>query len=391
MNCFRTGSSETIAAAAPFVHATAALRAVCRQDAIVDLVREVRDLGVRRPMLLAGRRSAATDGFQRARAALDAAADCRPAIVATDIPAHSSDTRVEALADEARRRDVDGFIAVGGGSVVDTAKAIALLLGEGGRLVDHASTYSPGQGVRSPPVPAPKRPIVSVPVTASGAEVTPSFGIRTGDGHKLLFRDPQLSARVVLLDPRFNLETPAAVMLATGMNGLAHCLEGLYASVRSPVSSALAVAGARRFMTALPAVAEDPDSIDARAALLAAGHLSGLVLVDARTCLHHALCHVIGATTGAGHGDANAVMLPHAIAFNATVAADCLAPVADIVDRLEALQRAIGVPRRLRDIGVAADRLPGIARQTLGERGLHYNPRPVADAGLLLALLEAAW
>jgi alcohol dehydrogenase class IV len=137
-----------------------------------------------------------------------------------------------------------------------------------------------------------------------------------------------------------------------------------------------------------------------RAALLYAAHLSGQVLVNARTCLHHAVCHAIGSVTGVGHGDANAVMLPHAIAFNAEAAAGPLmraaaawgAPdVPALVDALRALQAAIGVPTRLRDIGVPRDALDRIGAKTMRERGLYYNPRRVAGAHEIRALLDVAY
>jgi alcohol dehydrogenase len=280
-------------------------------------------------------------------------------------------------------------------------------MAERGRLADHASTYTPGLGVHSPRLLKPKLPIVAIPTTASGAEATPSLGIRASDGTKLLFRDPQLSCRLILIDPQLNLETPAPVMLATGMNGLAHCLEGLYSTVRSPISTAIALHGIRSFWHALPAVVAEPESVAARSALLEAAHLSGLVLIDARTCLHHAICHVIGAQTGAAHGDANAVLLPWTIAFNAAAAASALAQVERLFDsgsvlaedeaarslgaRLAALQQTSGVPNRLRDIGIERSALPAIADQTLHERGLHYNPRTIERVAEVLELLEAAW
>jgi alcohol dehydrogenase class IV len=387
-----------------FVHEGAMTRSVMRVGASGDLVRELDAFDIRRPLVLAGRRGGAGAGFASLRRALGD----RPAVVCDDVPSHSSVELVESLAAQARLGNVDGVVAIGGGSVSDTAKAVVLLIAEGGRLGDHASTYTPGRGVHSPALLKPKLPIVAIPTTASGAEATPSLGIRASNGTKLLFRDPRLTCRLILIDPEFNLQTPASVMLATGMNGLAHCLEGLYSNVRSPVSTALALHGIRSFGEALPAVAVRPDSVAARAALLEAAHLSGLVLIDARTCLHHAICHVIGARTGVAHGDVNAVLLPWTITFNAAAAAPALARAGRLfdgdglvltddeaarrlVERLTALQKTLGVPHRLRDIGIDRSALPDVASQTLHERGLHYNPRPVRRAAEVFELLESAW
>ena len=380
-----------------FVHRTAATRLVMRDGAIDELRVELGMLGIRRPLLLGGARVQRSALFTRVVLALGDL----PYTLAEPVPAHSSVSLVERLAAGAKANGIDGFVAVGGGSASDTAKAIALLMAEGGRLADHAVRFTPPATLIAPPLRAPKLPIVAIPGTASGAEVTASLGVRDADGAKLLFTDIQLAARLVLIDPHANLEMPAALMCSTGMNGLAHCIEGLYSLERSPLAETLALDATARFAEALPAVHRAPQDAAARAALLYAAHLSGLVLVNARTGLHHAICHAIGSVTGVGHGDANAVMLPHVIAFNAPAAAQPLAraavamgaghDAAALVQAVYALQAVIGVPTRLRDIGVPPDSLDRIADKTLRERGLYYNPRPVADAREVRALLDAAY
>ena len=248
----------------------------------------------------------------------------------------------------------------------------------------------------------PKLPIVSIPCTASGAEVTGSLGVRDANGAKLLFSDLRLASRVILIDPQANLHVPAALMLSTAMNGLAHGFEGLYSTVRSPIAELLALESIARFADAMPAVHREPDNAAHRGALLYAAHLSGQVLLNARTCLHHAICHAIGAHTGAGHGDANSVMLPHALAFNAEAAPGALqraghalgaapdAPPQESIERLIALRDAVGAPTRLRDIGVPVEALAPIAAKVMGERGLYFNPRAVSPADVR-RLLDAAY
>ncbi len=242
---------------------------------------------------------------------------------------------------------------------------------------------------------------MAVPGTASAAEVTPSLGVRTPQGHKLLFSDPQLAARLIVIDPQATLCVPSALLLSTGFNGLAHCLEGVYSRVRTPASTALALHGTTLFFKALPAVGAEPHSVQARGELLSAAHLSGQVLLNARTCVHHAICHALGATTGIGHGDANTVLLPDALAFNAPWAAEPLAAAAQaagldssadaLVQALRTLRAQLALPHRLRDLGVARDVLPQVAASVMHERGLYFNPRQHIDVSDIEQLLYSVW
>lgn len=376
-----------------FVQRTPAMKTVAREDAVDLLGGELALLRVERVLLVCGGSVRRSPLHRRVLRQLDGL----EVLQAEDVPAHSSVELVEALARQGTQRGIDVVVAVGGGSSSDTAKAVVLLMAEGGRLADHASRFTPPAQLHVPVLSRPKLPIVSIPCTASGAEVTPSLGIRDADGRKLLFTDPQLASRVVLLDPRANLDVPASLMLSTGMNGLAHCIEGLYSKERSPLAELLAIDAMRRFAQALPAVHAAPADVDARGELLYAAHLSGLVLVNARTCLHHAVCHAIGSVTGAPHGEANAVLLPHALRFNREAVRPALAQAAaaiggrDVIEWVDLLASSLGVPRRLRDIGVPQDALERIAHKTMGERGLYFNPRPVHDAGEILGLLQQAF
>jgi alcohol dehydrogenase len=389
---------------ADFIHQSPQSRVVFRAGAAGDLPEELARVSITRPLLLAGGTVSRGAAYARMRQQLGA----MPVLAFEGVPPHSSLSLVETLARQGREFGADGLIAIGGGSVSDTAKAVALLMAEGGRLQEHASHFTAPDQLRIPDLRQPKLPIIAIPTTASAAEVTPGLGVKDEHGHKLLFSDPKLAARVILIDPQLCLDVPAPLMLATGMNGLAHCIEGLYARTRSPIAVAIAQYAIPRFLEALPALAQAPGDLAPRARLMSAAHLSGQVLLGARTCLHHALCHVLGAATGIAHGDANAVMLPHAMAFNQLSAARELAEaarVAGIAARDEsdtiaatklthavaALREQIGVPRRLRDLGVKREQLDIVAQRTLGERGLYFNPRAVADPGPLRELLEAAW
>jgi len=380
-----------------FVHESFGTRVIAGPGVLAGIAVELRALGVTRPLVLSGTRS----GRSAAHAEILRLLAPMEPVALTDVPQHASLEQVATGAERARRSGVDGLVALGGGSVSDTAKAIAVALAEGDPVERFATRFVPGEGFVTPPARRSKPPILAVPLTASGAEATPAFGIRAADGAKRLFRDAGVVCRVVLLDPDATREVPSQVLLETGMNGLAHCIEALYARRRSPIATLLAIEGLRRFLAALPALHDAPLDPGCRAAVLVAGHLSGQVLAGTGSCLHHAICHVLGARLGLPHGFVNGVVLPHAVA---AVVPDAQAELADACLRLGlgetaaalppalfALQQRIGVPSRLRER--VADRavLAPLAAQVLHERGMANHPRTVDDPREIAAVLEAAW
>ena len=381
-----------------------ASRVVLKPNALDDLGMEVDALGCRRIMLVCGANTAKTALFRKAKDVLGAR------VVATldNVVEHSSTVLVTEAAQVAREAGVDGFVAVGGGSSSDTAKGISILLAEGGEIEDHASTFVPPDKFYPKELHQPKLPIVAVPSTASGAECTPGLGIRNAKGDKRLFWDVKLACRLILLDPVANVEVPASLMATTSMNGFAHCAEGLYSRLRNPVSEAIALHGARLFNQSLPAMVEDPGNPEHRATVLAAANLGGLVISNARVGIHHAVCHCLGAKGGLPHGVANAIMLPHALAYNLPVATEQLAKLGEAmgvnpaghsresmaeaaIDAVRELQRRSRVPTRLRDVGLARELIPAIAEKTLYDRGLFFNPRLTESAEPIIELLEQAW
>ena len=157
-------------------------------------------------------------------------------------------------------------------------------------------------------------------------------------------------------------------------------------------------------MQSLPAVAADPASAQARSHALVAAHLSGQVLLNARSCVHHATCHSLGAVAGISHGDANSIMLPHAMVFNSVDEqarrdlAECAIALGAhessaeaAVERVRWLQRAIGVPQRLRETAISPQQLSAVAQRVMAEKGLYVNPRRVSGPQEILEMLEAAW
>lgn len=385
----------------PFRYNAPLQRVVLRAGAAADARREAEELGARRVMLVCGGKTARTELLATVAKSLGELC----VRVFDRVVEHSSTRVVEEGAAIAREFGIDALIAVGGGSASDTAKAIAIVVAEGGAIADHASRFEPPDRFMPKPLPHPKLPIIAVPTTASAAEVTAGLGVREPEtGVKLLFSDLKLAARVILLDPQGNLEVPVSLMATTGMNALAHCVEGLYSRTRNPISEALALQGARLLCQALPAMAADPGNIDHRAAMLVGANLSGMVLVNARVGIHHAICHCLGGLGGLPHGVANSIMLPHAMTFNREAAAPELAklatalgapvrndPAQAAIDAILRLRESIDVPRRLRDTRLDRALLPAIAEHVMGDRSLYFNPRRPQAADEVEAILEQAW
>lgn len=306
---------------------------------------------------------------------------------------------IDAFAAELWDEDIDVLVALGGGSVSDSAKGVAILLAEGGGLLEHCSVFDPPDRLFNPRLERPKLPVVAVATTLSAAEITPGGGTTTADGIKRTFWDRHVAARIACYDTGLLADVPREVLVSTGMNALAHCVEGLYSRTRNPISDALAVSATSRLADGLRAVADGEPDHDELTSLAVGAAMSGLVISSARVGVHHAVCHVLGARHGVPHGVANSVMLPHSLRFNLAVTrgaqqvfagalgVDIDDPPAGVRD----FQTSIGAPSRLRDVGVVATELAAVARETMQDRGLYFNPRRVTAVDPMIEMLEAAW
>lgn len=360
-----------------------------------DLRSELDVLGSTRPLVLMQQRMADSCNWT----ALQETLNGMQIQVRSSVPNHCCIVWVTQLATDMDRFQPDSIVALGGGSVSDTAKALAMLLAEGGTLHEHVTRFTPPSSVQIPIRTRPKLPIISLPTTASGAELTPSFGVRQ-DEHKLLFWNRQLASRTVLIDPDLSGAIPLAQMRYTAMNGLAHCFEGMYSRNRSLISDGIALQSIELFAQAL--TDDTLPEQEQRWRLLLGGHLSGIVLSMAKSCLHHAICHVIGARHSVGHGQVNTIILPHALRFNDSVAGASLAPALAVLNRVSGTSQAsvsdwisivieqLNLSASLADIGIKDNDFPAIAQQAMTERGLAVNPRPVSHADEILSILRQA-
>jgi len=232
--------------------------------------------------------------------------------------------------DAARRCNADVCVSVGGGSAIGLGKAIARETG---------------------------LPLVAVPTTYSGSEMTSIWGVTDHSG-KRTGRDPRVAPRAVVYDPDLTLGLSPAVSAASGMNAMAHAVEALYAANASPITLAIAEEAVPLLTESLPRVFANPGDRDARSAALAGAHLAGRALDLAAMGLHHRLCHVLGGTFGLPHARTHAAILPYVLAFNAPAAPSAMRRLGralntdDPVGAIVALGRTLRVATPLADLGL---------------------------------------
>jgi maleylacetate reductase len=259
---------------------------------------------------------------------------------------------------EATRLGADCCVAVGGGSTTGLGKAIAL-------------TSS--------------LPILAIPTTYAGSEMTPIWGITEGR-RKTTGRDPRALPKTVLYEPALTYSLPVSISVTSGINAMAHCVEGLYAKDANPIVSMIAEDGIRAFAQSLPRIVRNPLDAEARAQALYGAWLGGVVLGAVGMALHHKLCHTLGGSFNLPHSETHTVILPHAVAYNAEAAQEPMARVAralgarSAVEGLFDLESSLGAPMNLRELGMREDDLDKAAE--IAAQNPYYNPRTVTREGI---------
>jgi maleylacetate reductase len=302
----------------------------------------------------------------------------------------------------AEEHAAEAIVGLGGGSPIGLAKATAQALEERRSGAPARAAY---------PTDQPHVPVVAIPTTYAGSEMTAIYGVtRVVDGvaRKTTVTDPKVAAKLVIYDPLLTLDLPAELTASTGINALAHCVEALYSVTRHPLSTAAALGGARAIARALPRCYVDGRDIEARSEMLVGAHQAGASLANVAMALHHGICHVLGGTAGVPHGVANSIILPHAMRFNLDATTAELARFAETIgiaregrgdaalaeasiEHVAALIAQLGLPQRLRDAGVPEAALPQLAELAFQSQTVRNNPKPIGAAAELEALLRAAW
>lgn len=395
----------------PFRHVAYPVRVYAGDDAISNLKREVDRLGVKRPFVVCGQSVARrTDLLERVRDALGG----EPAGVFDGVQTGSPEAAVQEGVRMAREADADAVIAVGGGSAVVTARAIIIMLAEGGTPQDHATKYPPGQPPVSPRLMQPKLPNILVLTTPTTAATRAGTAIIDGEtGHRLEMFDPKTRPASVIWDTEALMTAPSELCISASGSLFSGVVSALQAPVVNTMATADLLAALGLLVENLPSVRKNPENGEARLNLCLASFMynrawdtgasgSALGVVSA-------LAHSLDTRyPDCSHGAAYSITTAPGMRYNRSHNVSGQARVADALgvrepgaddetaaesaaDAVAGFFEAIGMPGALRDVGVPVDGIAEIAEDAMTDFGLHRNIRPVAGVEELEAVLREAW
>lgn len=324
-----------------------------------NLAEEVERLGATRIMLVAA--TYELELANRITAGIDLA------LTFTDVVQHVPIGKAERARAAATDNGIDLVVCVGGGSTTGLAKAIAMTTGI---------------------------PIIAVPTTYAGSEATNVWGL-TEAARKTTGVDDRVLPVTVIYDAELTLTLPVDLSVASGLNGIAHCIDSLWAPRADPINAALAAEGIRALASGLRAIVTDDSELSGRENALYGAYLAAVAFASAGSGLHHKICHVLGGTYNLPHAQTHAIVLPYVTAFNVPFAPDAERRIADsfgaasAVAGLDALRDELDAPRALRDYGFDEASIPEAAGLIVAAAPAS-NPRPVTAAAIEV-LLRAAW
>ena len=342
-----------------FVYEALPSRVIFGAGSLDQLSEEIKRLGASRALVLC------TPEQQEAGADIVARLGDRAAGLFAHAVMHVPVEIAQAAREEARRVSADCCVAVGGGSTTGLAKVIALTS---------------------------DLPILAIPTTYAGSEMTPIWGL-TESGIKKTGRDPRVLPKTVIYDPVLTTGLPTGLSVTSGINSIAHCVEALYARDANPIISLIAEEGIRSFAGSLPLIVDDPRDLDARSRALYGAWLGGVSLGTVGMALHHKLCHTLGRTFNLPHAETHTVVLPHAVAYNAPSTPEAMDRIAralgapSAAEGLYDLAASLSAPLSLRALGMTEDQLDRAA--DLAVQNPYYNPRPVTREGVRALLQDA--
>jgi len=319
----------------------------------------------------------------------------------SDVEADSGIHIVNQGAKIGKELGADCIVSVGGGSAIDTAKGIAILLKEGGKLQDYAGFQI---------LKRPQTPHIVIPTTAgTGSEVTYITVIKDHEARrKLLFGDYHILPNVAILDPKMTEGLPPVLTAATGMDAMSHAIEALHSLQKEPIADGMAFHAIKLINEFLPRAVKDGKDMTARGQMLIAANMAGSAFSNAQVGIVHALAHTVGAKFNVHHGLANSILLPPCIKYNADESGDVYLNVLSalgedakvispneagyvLADKIADFTKGLGLPQKLREVGVPEEGLKECSEIALSDAAIVYNPRFVSDSAEVLHLFEQAW
>ncbi len=371
-------------------------------------------LGVRRAMVVCGPNILrSSDVIGR----VERAAGARVVGRFSGVEPHSPVDVLRAALEVARQVKPDTVISVGGGSTVAIAKGLALLLSTEHELQDFETRFEPPDRVLAPRQPLPKvtTRVIAVPTTMGGAEIghaVGAFADETRSRKIIVSADGRTSPCLIVIDGRALKTTPRSVQVGTSMGQMRCAIESYASTAHNPISDALALHSIRRLGQALQS--GWPDDLHhilliKGACTLASMAMTALGMGAGKLGVNSAIAHQVGAICEVAHGQANAILLPHTIVFNAQAVGERFRLIAqalnvvgatdrsiealsvDVAQLMAGYSTALGVPARLRDVGVSADSFEQIVTATLGDRCIATNPVAITSREQIAQLLRAAW
>lgn len=324
--------------------------------------------------------------------------------VFSDVPPDSGVAVIEKCAELARASGAEGIIAIGGGSVLDTAKGCNILFSLGGNLIDD---YSGAQTITQD-----LRPLIAIPTTAgTGSEVTEAIVVLDeSTSTKLSFVDRHLLPTMALLDPELTVGLPQKTTAATGLDALTHAMEAVMSVQRGPVSDALALQAIKIIFKSLVEVVKNSSDVNLRGEMLVASTLAGMAFNHAMVGVVHSVAHTLGGLFHLHHGTANGIFLPYGLEYNlesseaeiASMAASvgikiqgspretAQSVILAVKNLLKELNKTCGIAISLKDAGIPEDKLGLIAERAPDDGSSFYSPTEVT-AEKLLPLLQKAY
>ena len=371
---------------------------IAGRDLIASTGFEFAKEGATRPLVV-------TDAVVRGTGLLERVADglrdggLEPAAVFDDVPQDSGIDVVERCAAAATASGADSFLAVGGGSVMDTAKAANALFTHGGRVRDYEGLYALPREAEGLGRPLPLAPLACLPTTAgTGSEASLAAVVKDhAAGVKVELADFPLFPRLAILDPECTRTLPAAVAAASGMDALTHAIECYVCTESNPHGDAFCLQALAMIRDSLEHAVHEPGDEEARGSMLIAASLAVVPSGSGGFFgVAHSIAHACGGRRGVAHGVANAIALPHAIRFNAALPAVAaryrdLAVLLGVetggaaeagealADHVAALVRSLGLPGRLSEVGVSAEDVPALADAAMGDGCTLVNPREPSE------------